>query len=358
MGVRYDRTIWVRTMVAVFACAAIAPATAAAGPGGDASIVATSFQLHDLSAGAQLVTCPAGSRPTMGGITGAAGPLQVNAPLGPSGSTATTTSGDLPTYWYTGMRNGTGTGGAPTVTINAFGICSQTTDAVIYTSSIQSPGPDAEASISMSCPPGQRAIGGGANTTDQNVNSVMEVSGPLDASGTFAGTTDGSVPTRWEVYLRNGPTFSRDYKFFIVCSPGSDAIVATQNMLFSGSDGFGVAGCPPGRRAVGGGFNRLNDSDDELRGNSPTATGAQLNPNFAGAQNGDVPRGWRSEVVAADAGTNTYRAYAICVTDSPPPAAPSGGPTGQRAAALKKCKRKKSKKKRRKCKKRALTLPV
>jgi hypothetical protein len=301
-------------LCAVLACA-LFPSAAFAAPGSDATIVASGLQLNPGSSGGNLFACGAG-RALGGGMSTQpdAVPLadmQLNAPLGPSASTATTATGDVPAFWQTSALNDA----TFVFSYTAYAVCSSTSDATIVAGAPVSLAASQAADFVAGCPTG-RALGGGVSTTAQDPGSQIQVTAPLDEGGTMVGTVDGDVPRFWYTNVRNGPDGPRDYRGFAVCSPASDAVVEVQDVSVDNGDvGGATAVCPQGRRAVSGGISLfVNPVGSDLRSTHPVDETLGI----AGTQTGDIARGWRADIVNV-AATQTYRVAAVCVTDPPAP---------------------------------------
>ncbi|MFC7640526.1 hypothetical protein ACFQX6_05495 [Streptosporangium lutulentum] len=100
-----------------------------------------------------------------------------------------------------------------------FALCSATSDAVIEATAFNVPASGRRGAVAE-CPSGRRVTGGGVGTPTTPVNDYILISGPLDASGTTAGTSDGDVARYWYAHAYNFDSWSSDrvYKVFALCS--------------------------------------------------------------------------------------------------------------------------------------------
>jgi hypothetical protein len=309
----------------------------------------TSFRLDPGSGGGQIFNCLPGRALGGGAATEPASlplaEMAVNSPLDSTGTTATTTSGQPPAFWNTNFLNDT----TFSREYRAYGICSSNSDATIQAGAPVIINANQLGQQTIDCPAGTRAIGGGVGTTENDPTAQIQLTAPLDATGSTVGTVSGDVPGKWFTSLLNGPGATRTYRFFAVCSAGSDAIVAARDLPITGffSDGAAVP-CPAGYRAVSGGVSHTEavPVTTDLRGSHPVDETQTL----AATTNGDVARGWRSDVLNY-AGTVDYRFYAVCVTD-PTPAQSTNTPAPP-VEPKKKCKKRKGakRKKGKRCKK-------
>jgi hypothetical protein len=214
-------------------------------------------------------------------------------------------------------------------------------------------GSPAYGNATAACPPGQRAVGGG-NTfylTNEPQYIRVEATGPLDETGLTANLEDGDIARFWTVEARNFETHRPELVYvYALCSPTSRATVEMTPLSFAGQGGATVA-CPQGGRAVAGGLVSPTTLEAFTEFSAPTtASGANL-------LTGDTPQGWTTVVNNFGAGSQNFKASAIC---EPPTtaSAPAPSATGERTKALAKCKKKHSRKARKKCKKKAALLPV
>jgi hypothetical protein len=304
-----------------------------AAPGSDTTIVSSTFILGAESSAGQVFGCSPG-RALGGGVSsgptsGAVAEPQVNGPLGPSGTSGGTSTGQVPGSWFISTRNSDSTFDNDVV---LYALCSQNSDAVVEAGAPTLLTALQAFSFLVPCPSGTRAIGGGIGTTAGTPASRILLTAPIDETGSTVTTTDGDIPVSWFTRVQNNNDASRTYIPFAVCSPASDAVIEVTDVNIPNGDLDGaVAACPPGRRAVSGGVGHLGGIvQNELRSSHPVDETLTV----AGTQSGDVARGWRADVVNATGSPLVHRVMAVCVSD--PPAAP----------AKKKCKKKKKKGKR------------
>jgi hypothetical protein len=193
-------------------------------------------------------------------------------------------------------------------------------DATVVVKSFTLPAPDQQGTTTVMCPAGTRATGGGAAPSPPASLTVdiyrVFYSAPVDENGLASTTDAGDIPRGWQVSVGNfGPT-PKTFKAFVLCSANSDAIIATSQPSPSGVLDVAVV-CPGGRRAIGGGVGKINDT--VIPGNVTPNPMHQTGPvdatlTFAGTQDGDTAAGWRTVVTS----TATYgdRFFAVCSADS------------------------------------------
>jgi hypothetical protein len=326
------------------ACLLAFPSASVAAPGSDATVSSPgSFRLNGGSRGGQTTNCGPG-RALGGGLTGSgdrAGYIEFSGPLGPAGTASGTGLGAVPTQWHTNTLISVGN----TNELRSLVVCSQNSDATIGGLATLSPAGGGTFAAAMQCPAGTRAVGGGVVTDSTDPDDLTAASGPLDDTGTTAGTVDGDVPRYWYVNVLNG-TGSRTYYGYAICSAASDAVLETTDMPVAANFNAQsqVAHCPAGRRALSGGYGVVNVTpESRLISSVPVDDTGQPGSTAAG----DVPRGWFASIEnLAGSPAATYKVMAVCATD-PLAAQPT----------KKKCKKKRKTKRRatpakKKCKKR------
>jgi hypothetical protein len=126
-------------------------------------------------------------------------------------------------------------------------------------------------SASATCPSGSFATGGGVGGPGDHV----EESGPVNSSGSFAGTTTGTHPVEWFVTVRNegDSDIQAEYMWVICQHYGSSAPVSkptvkrfTFGVPGGGQDASAFARCPTGSYATGGGVGGNSDAWVEQSG--------------------------------------------------------------------------------------------
>jgi hypothetical protein len=176
--------------------------------------------------------------------------------------------------------------------------------------------PDAgHATPTIPCGSGERAIGGGVRRTPHRANIFVSYSTPF--SGGLVAPVSGDVPTTWRSRIHNQGGISGDFYGYAICSASSDATLQSVDFFTSASpevlfDGAGLAPCPAGQRAIGGGVfvNEASSSATLERSGPVDETGESLN-----TVDGDVARGWFAQVQTPAAGT-LVRVYAVCSATS------------------------------------------
>ena len=342
------RGIFVVALCAAVMCMLATAPRSHAAPGEDATVVAAPpFVLGEDETQGAIASCPAG-RVALGGGVGSTtstegSRVMVSHPLDAGLTTSGTVSGDVPTSWYTAVQHRDDSTGTYTV----FAICSATADAFVSATSATSVGTGGRMQTVPPCPAGSRATSGGMGTT-ADPDSWLEVSSPLDSTGTIAGTTTGDVAASWYSSVTNYGS-SKLYKGFAVCSATSNAtIVATPPFTLTGA-GLGPASFADeavsclGGRAIGGGVGTTADPPHSfiVQSGPLDSTGTT-----AGTTTGDIAASWYTHVgnVFTDA---TYKLFAVC-TPPPPSVAPRRCKKGFKLKKVKgkrKCVKKKKKKK-------------
>jgi hypothetical protein len=162
------------------------------------------------------------------------------------------------------------------------------------------------------CPPGERAVGGGIVPTGSTANIVLRVSGPLDETGTVAGTRDGDRPRAWYAAASNEGTGAASFRIFAVCAKAPATIEVKRFAMPIGEGKGASVACPGSKRAVGGGILQGGSYGGSfVRESGPTdATGS-----FRGTRDGDVPRRWRA-TMHNQGGSDYFKVAAVCVGKS------------------------------------------
>lgn len=201
-------------------------------------------------------------------------------------------------------------------------------DATLATASLTVPEKNQQSGVAM-CPSGTRATGGGVNPlnpvatgTDYNRYRVS-FSAPVDETGTVAGTDSGDIPRGWTATVASlgGET---SFRIYAVCSATSDATVVAFTSSVGGTTTLpGMASCPSGSRAIGGG---VGTSVAIPASTNPTFPFANVNVpvdaggTVTGTQTGDIPQSWRAAVsfqsTAPSPVGGTVKFFAVCSVSS------------------------------------------
>jgi hypothetical protein len=173
------------------------------------------------------------------------------------------------------------------------------------------------------CPAGQRATGGGVDTTTgqpPTANGAYETqgSGPVDETGTVAATTDGETARGWMAGMRNLDGAPQDFRVFALCSTASDAVVKTRTLtLLSRDSGGEVVTCDEGTRAVGGGVLPLDPISKTERQALVLQSGPVDETGTSSAtEDGDIARGWFGGVHNRKEATSTFKLFVLCSATS------------------------------------------
>lgn len=323
------------------ALAFVAAPPGSAAPGGDATVVVTSFTVDSNMQGMATGMCPAGTRATGGGAAPSP-PVSLtvdlyrvfySAPVDENGTASTTDAGDVPRGWQVSVGNY----GPQPQAFKAFVICSANSDAVLAASQPSSTGALDEVA---QCPAGSRAIGGGVGKVNDDVIPAATIpnplhqTGPVDSTLTFAGTQDGEVAVGWRTVVDSS---SYGDRFFAVCSAQSDAVVRSVSYTLPQVDnaaGGAAVSCPAGTRALSGGQGNdgANDTMDRVALLGPFRSTSELEA----MATGQVPRGWSAYGQSSSTQARTNRVFAICATDTAVPVAtPAATPPDTRIGSAK-----------------------
>jgi hypothetical protein len=299
------------------------PASAAAS-GGDATVVVSTLTVPAADdQGMATVMCPAGTR-AIGGGAAPSPPLSLtadlyriyySAPVDAAGTASTTSTGDVPRGWQ--VTVGAFTGSSTPDTFKAFVVCSAASDAVLAS---DQPGGSDDITGTATCPSGSRAIGGGMGKINDDVipgataGPIVYETGPVDSTGTVAGTQEGDVATGWRTVAA---VSSFGNRFFAVCSAASDAVVRSASYtLAAGTDHAGgtAVSCPAGTRALSGGqaTEAAHGSFDRVALMGPFASPSEL----AALASGAVGRAWSAYGQSDETQSRTYRVFALCGSDA------------------------------------------
>lgn len=311
-------------MVALSGTVALAllfAAFAQATPGDDAHVVAQrTGAIANGQEGYSQIPCPSGERAIGGGIRSFPAPgiaVRVSAPL--SSSAGLLTDGQLPVQWFNRVYNG-GTGGPSARDFYSYAMCSASTDATVRIGDFQAQAADkGKGAATVTCPAGQRAIGGGVIGQSSDVGSLA-ASAPVDETGVVSNTVDGDIARGWTAAV-----FGADAKFFrayAICSLTSTATVQTESMTLSQNvHAMTPAICPSGQRALSGGVAPTGPADAIVEATLPTN---DLGGNVVDSQ--PVAKGWEAAVWnITGPGTVKYNVSAVCEGPSDAGTDPGGG---------------------------------
>lgn len=268
--------------------------------------------------GEKSVRCDAGDRAIGGGAVGATF-IRVSGPQDETGTTADTTTGDVPRYWNTQVF----VFSQDRIPVDFYAICSTSSDATLSAVPVSANGNSLGTGFAF-CPSGQRVIGGGVGETQSLNDDGLALSGPLDETGLTANTNDGDVAAYWYVAIFNLSLFDpHSYKVYAICSATSTATIeATLGAVPAGGSASVQATCPAGERVLSGGFNSLQTPNQDP--NLPHAQRAQIHS--SGPVSGTPATGWT--VGFASASAMDFRVMAICERPAPAGGSTGGGDTG------------------------------
>jgi hypothetical protein len=291
---------------------AAAPAAHAAA-GDDATIQTSDLTLSFNNEGGSTASCPTGQTATGGGL-GTVTPPPVNVAINVSAATnktelpGLTRSGDKARTWYSFAYSGSGS----TEDMKVLAICSASAGGRLRVATFSVP-PSKTKAKTVSCPKGQRALGGGLGLATQPVSGTYEEgSGPLAKGKGVGGTTTGDVPRAWRVAAYNGFSATRQFQAMVICSKtAKPRIVASAAPVATNTDVELNSQCPAGQVATGGGPLALGKPTVELEFAQSTPLSAA--GTVAGTLDGSTPVSWDGDVYNRSAQTRTYKLFAVCV---------------------------------------------
>jgi hypothetical protein len=329
------RAVLIAAAVVLSAVGVQAP-LASAGPGQDAFLVVQSATIDTSTSSATHVLtkttmCPEGSRATGGGaypVTIASGTndfrIFYSSPVDESGLVSSTADGDVPRGWQVSFniypKNADGA-------VRYFAICSANSDATIVMQTPTVNGGDT-ATVTVACPDGSRAVGGGMgknndNELASNYTSIFYETSPVDSTGTVSGTQSGDVATGWRTVATGSVAGNR---FFAVCSSSADATIAAASFASPVAvPSVGSVACPAGSRALSGGLSLDTPPPDSLYRPALMAPVASL-ADRNGVTTGTVPRSILFAGKPSDSSAFTYRVFAVCTADAVAPVADTAPP--------------------------------
>jgi hypothetical protein len=296
--------------------AAVASATLEAGEAWAATptratIEATQFTVQSGGTGEAFARCPTGKRVVGGGVvqSGEASGIRLLAsgPLDATGVTLETNDGDVAKQWYAAVRSFS----QQPRTFKVFALCSGTSQATIEATplTLRDVGQTGEAFAG--CPAGKRALGGGVVQSGEASGFDLGASGPLDATGSTAGTVTGDVAKQWYGVVNSSSQQPRTFKVFALCSADSAATIkATAFTVAGNGQAEAFARCASTKRALGGGLVQSGPASFALvlGANGPLdATGATLE-----TKDGDVAKQWYAALENGNSTTREGKVFAIC----------------------------------------------
>jgi hypothetical protein len=310
------RRAWL-IVLAVAGVLGLVPAAASAGPANDAEVWASEFTVPNGGGNGATSLCDDGQRVTGGGAgfdgSSTSARTEQTAPL--DESPALTETGDAPTTWRAFASANDGVAWNWKV----FAICSSSTDATVQATTFDV-AQNFSGHAAAQCPSGQRALGGGVNTTtggEAKFNYSILASGPTNRSGTFAKTGTGDIARSWVATIGNYSLGDQMFRVYALCSSDSHArVVAEAYSVKPGKIGKAGANCPASSRITGGGLGR-----DQVPGPMSVPfdllTTAPLDETntIAGTDDHDVARKWRTSVYNNSSHRKSFKTFAICEPD-------------------------------------------
>ncbi len=269
----------------------------------DAVVEAEPFTLGDNASGPGVAAvCPAGTRPTGGGLgtTGPApgGPFDTGGARyvlqfgGPQDFTRDLQDGEVGRVWFSWVRNQSGAARD----FKTFALCSAASDATIEVQPFSVANLETGAATAT-CPAGRRALGGGLSqavpvTTSLALDYLLQFGGPLDETAAAATTQDGDVARSFSTSVENRSGATRVFRAIALCA--SDAAAAGAG----GGPGAGPGAGAPRVAGPGGGG---------LVANAPLCLGERAT--ILGTARGEILRGTSGpDVIVALGGNDTIAA--------------------------------------------------
>jgi Ca2+-binding RTX toxin-like protein len=165
----------------------------------------------------------------------------------------------------------------------------------------------------VTCPSGKRVVGGGVAPTDPKSHGHVQQSSPVDVTGRPETTETGDVARSWLASVENTGLTAAEFRVFAICSATSDATIVAGTVTQDPNAAYsqGVATCPVGTRAVGGGMGATGPTLP-LFFNASLSGPVDDTGQMVLTESGDVARSW---VVSVDHRT-PYRVFALCSADS------------------------------------------
>lgn len=288
------------------------PSLALASPADDAKVHVGEFSLSFNNDESDIAYCPAHTTATGGGF-GTVNPpplnvaINISGPVDETGLPGQTHSGDRARVWFASAYSGSGS----QEDMKVFAICSASSDARLRVASFKVP-PGRTRSNIVSCPRGQRALGGGLNIATSPVSGVYEEgSGPLSSEKSVSAVSTGDSPRAWEAAAYNGFSVTRKFQALVICSKTLKPHLAVSKVpVASNSDVEVAAKCPPGKRALGGGVLVYGMPTPQLQfvENGPLNAGGTT----AGTVDGDVAVSWDGDVYNRTARSRHFKTLAVC----------------------------------------------
>jgi hypothetical protein len=170
------------------------------------------------SYGEGAVACPPGQRALSGGVVATTLGTQyervdASGPLDETGLTANTTTGDVARYWFAEVRNFDTTAGRA---FEVYAVCSASSRATIQSDPAAFGGNGVLGRV-ISCPDGSRATGGGAVSSTNNRQFLVD-SHPM--AETYPEQT-GDAPDGWWTEVDNWSGSEATENFTLICEPES-----------------------------------------------------------------------------------------------------------------------------------------
>ena len=272
--------------------------------GGAPRVEATDFwSIQGASVNGATVKCPQGQHVLGGGEVQAGGPFNLYQL-----ASAPTANGR---GWFVALRNHDLSTNSQNV--KTLAICTPKGTHRDFERFFVDPN-DAEGQT-LSCGPGERAVGGGIQPTEAGVhNFVLKANGPLNAGGNAATLDGGDKPVKWFSQIAYNPGGSPPPALviqWVVCLPSSKARIKTaQFALDEGESSEAFVRCPKGRAAIGGGVMPVGQTRTmNVRASGPVSGDGTIE----GTVDGTKAKQWYGAAQNFAGGENRiFKVIAIC----------------------------------------------
>lgn len=293
----------------------IGPSATPIGAGSFTIVASTTVGANNF--GTAVATCPSGNVAISGGIdlnnvfsmkVTASGPMFAGNRLLLTGDG---TQGS-PTGWWGAARNE----GAAAQSLKVAVICSAPISGLTTQVGSSTVGAGSFASVRLSCPAGDTALGGGVD-----LNNVLTM-WVTSSAPTFAqnntrlffqpdGTNPGAIG--WQATAKNSTSGALPMKAAVICAPNvtTTTVVASSSVTAGGFNSTRV-GCPSGQAALGGGTDLQNVLTMTVTSSGETYV--QNNSRLIFQPDGREPGavGWQASALNNDPNQQPFKTAVIC----------------------------------------------
>jgi hypothetical protein len=187
------------------------------------------------------------------------------------------------------------------------------------------------AGAAAGCPTDTHIVGGGVGTTgpvSQSLDYTVELSGPLDSTGSTTNTEDNERAHLWYASVHNTSGSPQDFKVFAVCSRNEivkggggrigDAIIEAEliNDLPSGQSAGVAARCPEEGRVVGGGVGATGPVSPGLDYTVELSGPLDASGFTANTDDDEPAYFWYASIHNTSGAPRDFKVFALCSQDS------------------------------------------